>query len=83
MRQLGGLDEVEEEFLKDITANNQRLDGIIAAVKGMMKFDAKNKRPSVSPLRKSVVEKDKTSKRLIDRVEKAIIQQNAQTHISK
>jgi hypothetical protein len=70
---------MEEEFLKDININNQRLDGIIAMVKGVMKYDPKGKRIGVSPLKKTsmkVVDKDKSSKRLIERVEKAIIQQN-------
>jgi Asp-tRNA(Asn)/Glu-tRNA(Gln) amidotransferase C subunit len=60
------------------------LDGIIASVKALMKNDPKGRRPTVSPLKKSaVIEKDKTSKRLIDRVEKALIQQSAYTHTSK
>ena len=53
MRQLGGLEEVEEDFLKDITANNARLDSIINAVKALMKNDPRSKKLTVSPLRKS------------------------------
>lgn len=72
---------MEEEFLKDLNLNNQRLDGIISLVKGVMKYDPKGKRVGVSPLKKitnKMVDKNKSS-RLIERVEKAIIQQNMAT----
>ena len=60
-----------------MNSNNQRLDNVINSVKGMMKVDPKGKRMGVSPLGKvanhsRAVEKDKSSKRLIERVEKAI-----------
>lgn len=43
-----------------------------------MKIDPKNRKASVSPLNKptKTVDKNKSSKRLIERVEKAIVQQN-------
>ena len=72
---------MEEEFLKDLNLNNQRLDGIISLVKGVMKYDPKGKRVGVSPLKKianKMVDKNKSS-RLIERVEKAIFQQNMAT----
>jgi hypothetical protein len=76
IKSFGGLEAVEEEFLKDLNLNNQRLDNIIASIKTIMKVDPKTKRVGVSPLAKNVgsrvVEKDKSSKRLIERVEKAI-----------
>ena len=76
VRQLGGLSDLEEEFLKDFNLNNQRLDNIVNSVRTLVKMDPKTRRTGVSPLgkpnNKRVVEKDRTSKRLIDRVEKAI-----------
>lgn len=62
---------MEEEFLRDLNLNNQRLDNIISAFKGMMKIDPKTKRVGVSPIAKTGatrVEHDKSSKRLIERV---------------
>lgn len=76
IRSFGGLEAIEEEFLKDLNNNNQRLDNIISSIKNIMKVDPKNKRIGVSPLARNstsrAVEKDKSSKRLIERVEKAI-----------
>ena len=77
---------MEEDFIKDINTNNQRLDAVINSIKNIMKIDHKTKRIGVSPLGKSNInkatEKDKTSKRLIERVEKAIFEQSQQ-HFSK
>jgi hypothetical protein len=79
IRQFGGLEEMEEDFLKDLNHNSQRLDSIIVSIRSLMRIDPKTKRPSVSPQCKSTnkraVEKDTSSKRLIDRVEKAIYEQ--------
>ena len=41
---------MEEEFLKDLGHNNQRLDEIIASIRTLMKPDPRTKRGSVSPL---------------------------------
>ena len=76
MKQFGGLSDLEEDFLRDLHQNSQRLDNILNSVRNLVKMDPKTKRASVSPLGKPAVkrgaEKDKTSRRLIDRVEKAI-----------
>ena len=65
--------------MRDLTDNNQRLDSIINAVRSLVKHDPKGKRSNVSPLSKGgtskVSEKEKTSRRLIERVEKAISHQ--------
>ena len=64
--------------MKDLNQGNQRLDGIINKMKNLMKTDLRGKKAGVSPLGKmgmKVNEKDKSSKRLIERVEKAITQQ--------
>jgi hypothetical protein len=49
----GGLAEMEEEFLKDLNINNQKLDTIIASVRGLMKIDPKMRKGGVSPMGKS------------------------------
>jgi len=48
-----------------------------------MKMDTKSRKASVSPLNKSTkaVDKNKSSKRLIERVEKAIVQQNLHSSV--
>ncbi len=86
MRGLNQLDAVEEGLLKDINNNNQRLENIINSIKSLMKLDQKSKRSSVSPITKATqhrgADKDKSSKRLIQRVQKAISQSHTQ-HFSK
>ena len=85
IKMFGGLEEMEEEFIKDITTNNQRLDAIINSIKGIMKIDPKVRKMGVSPMTKNClskpIEKDKTSKKLIERVEKAIYSQSQQTYL--
>lgn len=70
---------MEEEFITDLNSNNHRLDNLISCVRAIMKVDPYNKRTSPSPLGKSMIkrttEKDKSNKRLIERVEKAINEQ--------
>ena len=60
--------------------NNQKLDNVIANLKGMMKTDPKGKRPNLSPYSKisskTIHINEKSSKRLIERVEKAISNQS-------
>lgn len=72
MRGLNQLDAVEEGLLKDINNNNQRLENIINSIKSLMKVDQKSKRSSVSPINKTSqhrgTDRDKSSKRLIERV---------------
>jgi hypothetical protein len=51
----GGLAEMEEEFLKDLNTNNQKLDNIIASVRGLMKIDPKARKAGVSPIGKSII----------------------------
>jgi hypothetical protein len=48
-----------------------------------MKIDPKNRKASVSPINKSIktVDKNRSSKRLIERVEKAIVQQNVHNSV--
>ncbi len=76
MRVLNGLDMEEEGVLRDINNNNQRLDSIINCIRSLMKVDPKTRRTGVSPIAKStqnrVNDRDKSNKRLIERVEKAI-----------
>lgn len=59
---------MEEQFLKDLSLNNQKLDNLIASVRGLMKLDPKARKVGASPLGKGmakVSEKKKSSKRLI------------------
>lgn len=86
MRGLNQLDAVEEGLLKDINNNNQRLENIINSIKSLMKVDQKAKRSSVSPITKATqhrgTDRDKSNKRLIERVQKAISGSDNQ-HFSK
>lgn len=63
---------MEEQFIKDLNNNNQRMDTLIASVRALMKSDSKTKRVGVSPSRcttaKRGIQKDKSNKKLIQRV---------------
>ena len=57
VRLFGGLTDLEQEFLKDINHNNQRLDNVLNSVRTLVKMDSKTKRNGVSPIGKSSVKR--------------------------